>query len=221
MNKRWATTERLTGVLAVLAWLSAVIVIEGFGDTGGNESTAEELLAYFQNDENSLYIGSVLFFLGSMLIIWFGSIVRGALFDARLDRLASIAFGSSVAVGVTSMGLLAPQIGGAFGANESEVPLTPEAAQALWYAGDGFFVATEFAAASLLVAVGLAALNSRVLPTWLGWLSLVVAVVLVIPPIGWAGLIFGLPVWILLVSFFLRHGDEVRAGDRGAARPAG
>jgi hypothetical protein len=40
------------------------------------------------------------------------------------------------------------------------------------------------AAAVLIAATGLLALRTRVLPRWLGWVSLVLALWLLIPPIG-------------------------------------
>jgi len=206
MTARWARFELLTGALAVLAWLVGILIVEGSGDTGDDSAAA--LLAYFENDEMSLYVGGSIFFIGSALLIWFAGTLRSVIAATGLDRLASIAFGSAVALAVTSMALIAPQIGAAFGANESDAPLTAEAAQALWFAGDGFFVASEFAAASLLAAVALAVLRSRMLPTWFAWLSLAIALVLIIPPIGWAALIFGLPIWILLVTYFLWRRTE-------------
>ena len=41
------------------------------------------------------------------------------------------------------------------------------------------------------------------LPAWLAWVSLVVGVLMLIPPIGWAGLIFAFPLWIVIVSVLL------------------
>ena len=199
----------------VLAWLIGVFAVES-GDEG--RETPAELLAYFENDEVSIYIGAVCFFAGSAALIWFGGVLRTTIAATGLDRLASIVFGAAVAISVLSMSLVAPNVSGAFAANESDSPLTPEAAQALWIAGDGFFVATEFAVALLLVAAAIAALTTRFLPAWLAWLSLLIAVVLVIPPIGWAALIFAFPIWILLVTYFLWRRAET-APDRPLVEP--
>ena len=43
----------------------------------------------------------------------------------------------------------------------------------------------------------------RTLPRWYGWLSLALALLLLILPIGWAGFIFGFPLWLLLTSLLL------------------
>ncbi len=207
MNSRFNRFETFTGALAILAWLVAVLIVEGSGDTG--DESAADLLAYFEDQENILYIGGLIFFIGSALMIWFGGVLRSTIAAAGLDRLASVAFGSAVALAVVSMGVIAPQLGAAFGTGDSDAPLSAEAAQALWWAGDGFFIASGVAAASLAAAVGLASLRSRLLPTWLGWLSLLVALALILPFVGWAAVIFAMPVWVLLVTWFLwRRGEE-------------
>ena len=216
MNTRPTRFETLAGALAVLAWLIAVIVIEGSGDRG--DETPAELLAYFEGNESSIYFGGMLFFVGSALMIWFGGVVRTAIAATGLDSLASIAQGSAVVLAVTSMGLIAPQIGAAFGASDAG-ELAPEAAQALWLAGDGFIVAAGAAAASLTACVGLATLRSRMLPAWFGWFSFVLALALVIPYAHWIATIFVTPVWILIVTGFLWSGAT--AGAREApAEPA-
>ena len=54
-----------------------------------------------------------------------------------------------------------------------------------------------------MIATAVAVLRTGILPRWLAWVSLALALLLLIPPIGWLGLIFGLPLWTLLVSFLL------------------
>jgi type IV secretory pathway TrbD component len=50
-----------------------------------------------------------------------------------------------------------------------------------------------------------------VLPRWWAAFSGLVAVVLLIGPIGWLGLIFGVPIWTLGTSLFVLLGSRVRA----------
>jgi hypothetical protein len=52
--------------------------------------------------------------------------------------------------------------------------------------------------------------RTRALPVWLGRISLVVGVWLLIPPIGWAALISAFPLWVVVVSLFLYR--EAAAG---------
>ena len=45
--------------------------------------------------------------------------------------------------------------------------------------------------------------RTRIVPRWLAAFAAVVAVVLVVGPIGWLGLIFGVPLWTLGTSLFV------------------
>jgi len=218
VHARSARWETLAGALGIVAWLIAVLIVEGSGDTG--DESAADLLAYFEDEETTLYVGGLIFFVGSALMIWFGGVLRSAIAATGLDRLAAIALGSAVALAVTSMGLIAPQLGAAFGASESDTPLSEEAAQALWYAGDGFVAASSVAAASLAAAVGLSILRARLLPTWLGWLSLLIGLALIIPLVHWAALFFAFPIWVLLVTWFLWRRPDERERDDVVARAA-
>jgi type IV secretory pathway TrbD component len=49
-----------------------------------------------------------------------------------------------------------------------------------------------------------------VLPRWWAGFSGLVAVVLIVGPIGWIGLIFGLPIWTLGTSLFVLLGSRER-----------
>ena len=204
----------LTGVAAVILWVIGVFVIEGLGDTPDDDAGAREVVSYFEEDETSIYIGSFIFFLGTLLFVWFAASLRSAVAAReRTARLASIIFAAAVMKAVFDMASFAPHVAGAFAANEWDAPVEPAAAQALSIVDDGFFVAAEFAAALLLVATAIAIFRWRLLPVWLAWLSLLIAVVLLIPPVGWAALIFGIPLWTLIASVLLYL--------RGAREPAG
>jgi hypothetical protein len=62
-----------------------------------------------------------------------------------------------------------------------------------------------------MLGAALLALRTRFLPGWWGWFSIVLAVLLVIGPIGWAALIFGLPLWTLGTTWFLLRRDRAGA----------
>ena len=100
-----------------------------------------------------------------------------------------------------------------FAAATTSDNLTAPAAKALILMDDVFFYGAEFASAVFFFAAALSILRFRALPAWLGWMALVFAVLAVIPPVGWAVLAVGLPIWTLIVSWL------VFAKQRGA--PAG
>ena len=61
----------------------------------------------------------------------------------------------------------------------------------------------ELGAAVFLTATALLSLGRLAFPKWLGWISLLVALWLLIPPVGWAALIFAFPLWLIVVSLTL------------------
>jgi hypothetical protein len=202
--ERWERFAPFTGIVAVLFWVLGVVIVES-GDTPNDDAAAVEVVRYFEGEEGTLYLGGFAIMLGSLFFVWFAGSVRATVADAEggVLRIASILFGAAVAKAVFDMAVVAPQISGAFHANEYDAPLEPGAAQALWAAGDGFFVAAEYSAALFLLATAIAILRWSVLPRWLAWINLLIALVLLIPPIGWAALIFAFPLWVLLVSVLL------------------
>jgi hypothetical protein len=92
--------------------------------------------------------------------------------------------------------------------------LSPDAAQVYLGINDAFFYGAELAAAVFLLALGLVSLAGEAFPKWLGWASLVLAVWLAIPPIGWAALLWGFPLWLIAVSLLLatRSRSDSRPG---------
>jgi hypothetical protein len=95
------------------------------------------------------------------------------------------------------------------GDNRCAAP-SADTAIVFWRLAHGFFVAAEVALAVFLGALSILALRRVVLPRWLGWFGVVVTVLLLIPPIGWAALLFLLPVWLIAASLILwrRSVDE-------------
>jgi hypothetical protein len=89
------------------------------------------------------------------------------------------------------------------GATTDKELVTPDTAIVFWRLAHGVFVAAELALAVFLGALSILALRRLVLPRWLGWFGLVVTILLLIPPIGWAALLFLLPVWLILASVVL------------------
>jgi type IV secretory pathway TrbD component len=59
--------------------------------------------------------------------------------------------------------------------------------------------------------------KTRVLPRWWTVYSGLLVVVLVAGPIGWIGLIFGLPIWTLGTSLFVLLGSRDRMRAAAAA----
>ena len=207
----WARLERfapLTGIVAVALWIVGVIVQES--SDLADKDTPEEILAVLQSDANTIIAGGVIFAFGVVFFIWFLGSLRSTLFAAEggVGRLSSIAYGSGMLAALSLILQVAPSVQGAF----DEDDLSPEAAQALQSVGEAAFGGTEFTLLAMFAAVGLIILRTRVFGAWLGWVSLAIALLLAIIPIGWAGVVWAFPLWTLVVSVLLFR--------RGSTSPA-
>jgi hypothetical protein len=66
--------------------------------------------------------------------------------------------------------------------------------------------------AVLMLAAGIATVRRPVLPRWLGWAAIVIALLCLAGPIGFLGLLLAV-IWILVVSFqMLFRKDLIAAG---------
>jgi hypothetical protein len=202
-SNRWERLAPLTGILAVALWIVGALIL--FSDEPGSGASPEEIAAYFEDDASKLLAGAFLFMLGVAAFLWFVGTLRAALARAEgeVGRIAGIAAAGGVATASMLFGMVAPHAAGALQAQNEERGPSPASADALAALGDGFFVAAEVAAIVLIAATALAVLRNGVFDRWVGWVSLLLAAWLVIGPIGWLGLLFGVPAWTVLVSVLL------------------
>lgn len=195
--ERWAS---FAGVVAVVLWIVGIFVVESAGITEEGASDAE-ILANYQDDANSILVGSWIFMVGCLAFLWFAVVLRQRLGEAEggTRMFSNVAFLGAAATGAFALLTNGPDIAAAI----AEDDLSPAAAAAMGTLGDAFFVAAELSAILLMIGAGAVALLSGLFPKWWAWFSFLVALILLIGPIGWAALIFGLPLWILGTTFFL------------------
>jgi hypothetical protein len=193
---RWERYAPLSGVAAVVFWVIGVIVTESTNYS--DKDTPQEILTVFQKDSNTIIAGGLVFALGVLFFIWFLGSLRARLLLAEggLGRLSSLVYGSGMLGALCLFFQVAPAVQGAF----DEDDLSADTAQSLQTMGEAFFGGTEILLIPMFVAVGLLTLRTHALPVWLGWASLVIALVLAIVPIGWAGLIFLFPLWTVVTG---------------------
>jgi hypothetical protein len=200
--------ERLTalaGVLAVVLWVLGLIVVNSFSDKIPHHPTDAQLLAWVKGNTNSILLGSWLFMLGCISFVWFANVLRSRLAAAEggVTPYATIAFAGALGGGVFGMLINAGDVGSAIDKDS----VSAATAGAFHHVGDVFFVAAELMMVLFFVGAAVAILRTGVLPKWWAWFAVLIAVVLVIGPIGWAALIFGTPIWTLGTTFFLLRGQ--------------
>jgi hypothetical protein len=216
MRWGWERLAALAGIVAVVLWIVSVLITENTNLPDDDDPVA--ILGWFQAESNGILAASFLFMLGSLFFVIFVGALRARLvaFEGQGAFLTAITFGAGLGVGLMTLLIPGPNLAGALAEDE----LTPQAAQALVIVDDAFFVAAELSAALMLAAAAFGILRYGALPRWLAWVGLLIALLLLIPPIGWAGLLLGVPLWTLVVSVLLwmQPSGDVGSG-RGPSKP--
>lgn len=197
--QRWERHAPLTGVAAVVLWVVGTFLLEKDDRPEGKDTAA--FVAWVETNDTAIITGAIVFGFGVILFLWMLGSLRAALFAAEggTGRLSTLAFGSGVATAVSMLFTVLPHAQAAFDADDT----SDTSIDALVHMGDAFFGGVELFAIPMLVATALVILRFGALPRWLGWFSLALALLLVIVPIGWLGVIAGLPLWTLVVSVLL------------------
>jgi hypothetical protein len=189
----------LTGLAAVALWLVGTFLLAKDDRPDGKDTAA--FVRWVEENDTSILAGAIVFGFGVLFFLWLLGILRAALIAAEgsTGRLATIAFASGVAVSVSLMFTYLPHAQAAFDHENT----SNTAIEALVRVGDAFLGGAVLFSIPMLTATALAILRFGVLPRWLAWFSLVVALVMAIPTLGFFGVVIGLPVWTLLVSVLL------------------
>jgi len=201
-NRRWA----LVGPLTVVLWIVGIILLNHNGPAG--HATGSEILAWYKSSTDTILLGGWLFMIGCLGFVAF---VAGL-----GERLAApgLALAGAAIAAVSGMLTAAVDVAGGLDKND----ISPATALTFHHAVDIFFISAELAAILPLAVVAVVAWRTRALPRWWAVFSGLVAVVLLVGPVGWIGLIFGMPIWTLGTSLFVLLGSRTRV--RAAAATA-
>ena len=209
MTTKWDRWATLSGALAVPFWIAAVILIS----VKAKGSKGPKILLSFHQHSDAILVAGLLWSIGVLLFIWFLGSLRSHYLAAEGEpgRISALAYGGGIAAAVIGMLIPVADEVGALDKNDIDA----SGASVLHHFSDAFFVATEYMLPIFFFSAAIMALRYGALPKWLGWFSVLIGIVLLIGPIGWAALIFATPIWILIVSFLLW-----RAADRPASAAA-
>jgi hypothetical protein len=219
-TRRWERFAPLTGVLFVLLTVAGIVI--GLSDSPDDfPAKVDDIVQYYQDDPGKIMLGSWLGLLGGFFLIWFAGSVRARLRDAGEERLGTIAFGGAVAAATAGFLIDAANFTAAMRADEDD-KIDPAVATTLYDLANSLVgTALPTAIAVFVAATGVAALRSGVLPRWLGIVSLVLAVTLLIFFIAWFMTAVAL-LWALLVSILLYRAEPaVPVAATAVATPGG
>jgi len=201
-----ATLRRLaplSGVAFVALYVVSSVI--GLSDSPDFAGPSEEIAQYYVDNNDEILMSTVLAAIATPFFIFFVGCLRTAI--ARVEggttRLATTAFGSGMAAVALGIGGVMVNAMAALRVDE-QGEISSEVATAYFDIGQILsFAAVPAAIAAALAATAVASLRYRaVLPAWLAYLTLVLALVDVIPPISWIGTMVGI-LWVLVVSVLL------------------
>jgi hypothetical protein len=197
MASKWERWAPLSGALAVPFWVVGVILVS----TKAEGSKGPKILASYHQHSDGILLAGLLWSIGVLLFIWFLASLRSHYLAAEggSGRLTSLAYGGGLVA--ATMGLLIPGPDEVGALNKDDIDAS--GAAVLHHLGDAFFIGAEYTLSVLFFASAILTLRHAALPRWLGWVSLLIGVVLLIGPIGWAALIFATPIWTIIVSILL------------------
>lgn len=207
MLARWKRFEPLAGVVFVVLAVIALFV------AAGEDFLAEpsQVADYYVDNAERVIVGEIIGSLAIFAFFWFVGAVRNRLRVPETPEggLPALAFGGGIAAATLVLVANAVTMAGAFRAEE-DGEIDPAVAAALNDISSLIIgIAAPVALAVFVAATGIVSIAAGVLPRWLGWLSLLLALGFLIPYISF---IFWVPfaVWVLVVSvlLYVRPGEE-------------
>jgi hypothetical protein len=194
MRTDWWTP--LTGVAFLVVAIVGVIIA---GEPPDADSPARDIVDHYVDNKDSVMVGAVLGGIAATLLIFFAGSLRSALRAAEGPGgvLSAVAFAGAtvLAVGAGIDGTIS------FALADRADDIDPTAVQALQALWDNDWLPLAVGTQVFLLAAGLSVVRHGALPSWLGWVAVVLAVISV-TPIGFAAFLGG-AVWIAIVSVLL------------------
>lgn len=197
MAKRdWQRFAPLTGLLFVILTVVSFLIE---GEPPDNDAPGREIVEFYTDNEGRVIVGAILASLAAVSLIFFAANVRRALRRGEQGvgvlSVAALGGGIVAATGIATDAAIRFTL--ADGADDIE-PVAMQTLHALW---SGFFLPMVVGIATLILALSLAALRTRVIPPWLAWIGFLLFIMF-FTPIGFiAFLASGL--WIAVVSVLL------------------
>ena len=210
MLSRWNRWGSVTGVVFVV-----LVVLGGpvaAGNTPGSKASGAQVIAFFEAHRSRERVSAVLLTLAFIVFLFFAGSLR-----TFLRRKRSIEGLSSVVLAAAAV-LVAGQTAGSgviFALSDAPTRLSPGAAQALNLLSNDMVLTSAAGFSAFGIASGVAILRGAPLPTWLGWLAILIGVVVLTPAEFVA--VIALAVWIVIISILIVVRGDASQRDESAA----
>jgi Domain of unknown function (DUF4386) len=198
MRRDWLAPA--TGILFVIF---AVLSFAFGGEPPSADDPVEEIVDHYLDNEGTVIASAFLATIAALLLVFFANHLRGVLSAAEEggSRLSPLVLTGAavIAVGIA----IDSTISLALAASADDIePTSVQTLQALW---DNDFLPIALGTTIFLISAGASILRTDVLPRWLGWVGIALAV-LSFTPIGWVAFLAG-GIWIAMLAVALMRGS--------------
>jgi hypothetical protein len=216
MAARYARLIPLVGVI----YVGLMVSLFTTGSTPDVKASPAKVISFYTTHHSSQQASVYLLAYSGVFVLLFFGVLASFLRRHGETTLATMTFGGAV--------LYAAGLGIGAGITATLVDhtsgLSASSAQTLNYlSNDAFAIPTFVGLTVTLLAAGVAVLRSKALPTWLGWVTVVIGVAAATGVGSWPALMAS-GVWTLVVvGFLIRRADtpdEIALPDIPAARGA-
>jgi hypothetical protein len=213
MSDRLSRLAPLTGV--IFAVLVVVAIVTG-GETPGANASPVKVIAYYGSHRSEVETSGILFALAFLFVVLFAGALRSYLRrTAAAEGLAAIVLAGGVLMAVGVFMAVSAEYGLAHNLHD----LTPATAQTLSVLSNELFLPVLGGAFLFAIASGLAILRGARLPRWLGWVAIVLAIAVLVPPASFPALLV-FAIWSVIVSILIYRRTGPAASAPTADTPA-
>jgi hypothetical protein len=208
MSDRWGRLAPLTGLIF------GVLVVVGIatgGETPEANASAAKVISYYGTHRSEVETSSILFAFVFLFLLLFAAALRSYLRRTpSAEGLSALVLAGGVLMTAGALG----STGVEYGLAHQLHHLGPEAAQTLNFLSQELFLPVLAGAFAFALGSGLAILRGAQLPKWLGWVAIVLAIAVLIPPATFPALgVFA--IWSVIVSILM----YVRSGPPKPSQP--
>jgi hypothetical protein len=215
MADRWGRLAQLTGVLFGVMVLVAVFANNS--ETPKPSASPAKVVLYYAGHRSEVETSGILFALAFLVLLLFAGALRSYLRrTSGAEGLASLVLAGAVLMAAGALTATGVEYGVAHNLHD----LSPEAAKTLNFISSELFLPVLAGGFTFGVCSGLAILRGAALPTWLGWVAIVIGIAVLIPPASFPAL-FAFVIWSIIVSVLMyRRSGSAETIGTPTAQPA-
>ena len=166
----------LSAFLMTLLFAAAFILL---GETPSIGDSADKVASFYKDNETETFISSALVSLGSIALVWFGSSLRSHIGrrEGEAGWVASLPFAAAIMIAVGATIFAGIEATAADGADD----LPGAAIQTINALDNDMFFTIAAGTLLMYLSLAVAIFRFRVFPKWLGWVTVIFAIVSLTP----------------------------------------